>query len=59
MRSVLGLILVVIGATFYLYLLSTYLPPLRRQVRVENEDAEIIRTVEYRSGTLATATTNG
>ncbi|XP_012692661.2 transmembrane protein 41A-A [Clupea harengus] len=48
MRSVLGLILVVIGATFYLYLLSTYLPPLRRQVRVENEDAEIIRTVEYR-----------
>ncbi|XP_041923972.1 transmembrane protein 41A-A isoform X1 [Alosa sapidissima] len=58
MRSVLGLIVVVIGATFYLYLLSTYLPPVRRQVRVQNEDAEqshnegqnqeIFRTVEYR-----------
>ncbi|XP_062390664.1 transmembrane protein 41A-A [Sardina pilchardus] len=58
MRSVLGLILVIIGATFYLYLLSTYLPPIRRQVRLQNEDAEqsqnegenqeIFKTVEYR-----------
>ncbi|KAL2081389.1 hypothetical protein ACEWY4_023242 [Coilia grayii] len=58
MRSVLGLISVVIGATFYLYWLSTYLPPVRRQVRVQNEDAEqsdvagenheVFRTVEYR-----------
>lgn len=59
MRSVLGLILVVLGATFYLYWLSTYLPPLSRQVRIENESAEqgdnagenqeVFRTVEYRS----------
>ncbi|XP_063070038.1 transmembrane protein 41A-A-like [Engraulis encrasicolus] len=58
MRSVLGLILVVLGATFYLYWLSTYLPPLSRQVRIENESAEqgdnagenqeVFRTVEYR-----------
>lgn len=57
MRSLLGLISVVIGATLYLYVLSTYLPPVRRQVRVKNEEQfdhegdnqEIFRTVEYRS----------
>lgn len=64
MRSVLGLIFVVIGATFYLYVLSTYLPPVRRQVRIQKEDAEqfdhdgenqeIFRTVEYRSGNNVT-----
>lgn len=40
MRSILGLVLVVIGATFYLYLLSCYLPPTHRLVRVKNETNE-------------------
>ncbi|KAG9340837.1 hypothetical protein JZ751_020029 [Albula glossodonta] len=37
MRSIFGLITVVAAATFYLYLLSCYLPPGPRQIRQEDE----------------------
>ncbi|XP_064165828.1 transmembrane protein 41A-B-like isoform X2 [Anguilla rostrata] len=37
MRSISGLIAVVASATFYLYLLSSYLPPGPRHFRQENE----------------------
>ncbi|KAI1898313.1 hypothetical protein AGOR_G00071040 [Albula goreensis] len=37
MRSIYGLITVVAAATFYLYLLSCYLPPGPRQIRQEDE----------------------
>uniref|UniRef100_A0A8C1G5E8 Transmembrane protein 41ab n=1 Tax=Cyprinus carpio TaxID=7962 RepID=A0A8C1G5E8_CYPCA len=40
MRSIWGLIALVAAATFYLYLLSVFLPPGPRAVRVHNTDSE-------------------
>lgn len=54
MRSISGLIAVVASATFYLYLLSSYLPPGPRHFRQENErdksieDREELIDEEYR-----------
>ena len=54
MRSISGLIAVVASATFYLYLLSSYLPPGPRQFRQENEreksveDRDELVVEEYR-----------
>ncbi|KAJ8410090.1 hypothetical protein AAFF_G00211310 [Aldrovandia affinis] len=40
MRSISGLVVVVVSATFYLYLLSSYLPPGPRHFRQENEGSD-------------------
>ncbi|KAJ8350020.1 hypothetical protein SKAU_G00251500 [Synaphobranchus kaupii] len=51
MRSISGLIAVVASATFYLYLLSSYLPPGPRHFRQENgmsvEDRDDLVVEEY------------